>query len=102
MGRLEQLTKLLEADPRDAFVLYGIAQEHARAGRHAEAVEWFDRCIDADAAYCYAYYHKAKSLEAAGNPEHAAHTLRTGLAAARRAGDHKAASEMQALLDELG
>ncbi|MFN0134341.1 MAG: hypothetical protein ACKVW3_17650 [Phycisphaerales bacterium] len=101
MGRLAQLTKLLEADPRDAFVLYGIAQEHAKAGRHGEAVEWFDRCLAVDAAYCYAYYHKAKALEADGKQEHAIETLRSGLGAARKAGDQKAMSEMRGFLDEL-
>ena len=32
--RLAQLMRMLETDPSDAFCLYGIAQEHAKAGRH--------------------------------------------------------------------
>ena len=32
MPSIEQLKKLLELDPEDTFVLYGIAQEHAKAG----------------------------------------------------------------------
>ena len=38
MSRLDKLLKMLEAEPNDAFVLYGIAQEHANAERHADAI----------------------------------------------------------------
>lgn len=99
MSRLDKLVKLLELDPRDPFVLYGIAQEHARAGRTGEAVAFFDRCLAADPAYSYAYYHKARALQAGGQAEGALATARAGLAAA--GGDGKASSELAALVDEL-
>lgn len=101
MARLEQLLRLHAADPADAFVLYGIAQEHSAAGRHEAALEWFDRCLAADPAYCYAYFHKARSLEALGRREEALAALREGSGAARAAGDGHAASEIAAFLDEL-
>lgn len=101
MARLEQLLRLHAADPADAFVLYGIAQEHSAAGRHDEALEWFDRCLAADPAYCYAYYHKARSLEALGRREDALGALRAGSAAARMVGEGHAAVEIAAFLDEL-
>lgn len=99
--RLTQLLRMLEAEPSDPFCLYGVAQEHARAGRHGEAVAWFDRTIDADPSHCYAYYHRAKSLEADGREEDARTTLRAGIDAARRCGDRHALSELSAYLDEL-
>lgn len=102
MSRLAQLEKLLAVDPGDAFVLYGIAQEHAKAGDAAKAVEFFDRCIAADGSYCYAYYHKARTLMSQGNADAARCTAKEGLTAAERAGDGKAAGELAALLDELG
>ncbi|MEK6702571.1 MAG: tetratricopeptide repeat protein, partial [Planctomycetota bacterium] len=64
MPSLQQLERLLVVDPQDAFVLYAIAQEHAKQGRHADAVAFYDRCLGVNAEYCYAYYHKARSLEA--------------------------------------
>ena len=101
MPRIEDLERLLAADPADAFVLYGLAQEHAKAGNHARAVEFYDRCLAADPSYCYAYFHKAKAQEASGKPAEAVATLRQGREAARRAGDGHALSEIGAYLDEL-
>lgn len=101
MPSIEQLEKLLAADPADAFVLYGLAQEHAKRGDTARAVEFYDRCLAVDPEYCYAYFHKAKALEAAGRAFDAVTTLRAGIAAAKRAGDQHALSEITGYLDEL-
>jgi tetratricopeptide (TPR) repeat protein len=101
MPSIAQLEKLLALDPHDPFVLYGLAQEHARAGDPAKAVEFYDRCLAADPAYCYAYFHKAKVLEAAGRAPEAIRALEAGLAAAKKAGDTKAVGEISAYLDEL-
>jgi tetratricopeptide (TPR) repeat protein len=101
MPSLEQLEKLLAADPTDAFVLYGVAQEHAKLGDFARAVEFYDRCLTVDPAYCYAYYHKARAQDAAGDRSGAVATLRAGLVKARAIGDSHAASEISGLLDEL-
>jgi tetratricopeptide (TPR) repeat protein len=79
----------------------GIAQEHARAGRHAEALGWYDRALASDPAYCYAYFHKARSLEELDRADEACATLRTGIDAARRAGDSHALGEMRGYLDQL-
>ncbi len=102
MSRIEKLMKMLEVDGSDAFVLYGIAQEHARAGRHAEAVAFYDRCIAADGAYCYAYYHKAVSQQAGGDVDGARTTLTAGMRAAEKAGEGKALGEMQGLMEGIG
>lgn len=101
MPSIAQLEELLKSDPRDTFVLYAIAQEHAKAGRHDDAVEFYDRTLAVDPGYCYAYFHKAKSLEAKGRIDLAAETLKQGLDAARRGRDAKAQSEIAAYLDEL-
>lgn len=101
MPSIEQLQRLLEADPKDPFVLYGLAQEYAKAGDVGKAVEFFDRCLGADPAYCYAYFHKARVLGAAKRAAEAREVLAAGMKAARGAGDTHAAAEMEALLDEL-
>lgn len=101
MPSLETLKKLLAAEPDDPFLLYGLAQEHARLGQHGEAVAAYRRCLEADPAYLYAYYHMARSLDAAGQTAEAVGAAKTGLAAARQAGDQKAASELASLVDEL-
>ena len=66
-----------------------------------EALTFYDRCLAADPAYSYAYYHKARSLEALGRPADAIAALRAGETAARNCGDDHALSEISAYLDAL-
>jgi tetratricopeptide (TPR) repeat protein len=101
MPRLDQLEKLLKIDPNDAFVLYGIAHEHANLGAHDRAIEFYDRCLAVDPSYCYAYYHKARSLESSGRSDDAAVVIRAGIEASKKAGDAHAVSELQGLLSHL-
>lgn len=101
MPSLAQLEKLLAAEPHDPFVLYGLAQEHARLGHGAEAIAFFDRCLAVDPAYCYAYFHKARVQQAGGDVSGAIATVRRGIEAAKRAGDAHALDELSGLLEEL-
>lgn len=100
-GRIELLQKMLEENPADAFCRYGMAQEYLKAGDYDAAVAWFDKTIESDIDYCYAYYHKARALEQAGRIDDATATLRCGLVRAKASGDSHAASEIAAFLDQL-
>jgi len=101
MPSIEQLSRLLEREPNDPFLLYGIAQEHAKAGNAAAAIEHFDRCLAADPAYCYAYYHKAKVLIGAGRQAEARTVIDAGKMVATKAGDSHARGELLALECDL-
>lgn len=98
---LSQLEALLAADPSDPFVLYAIAQEHAKANRHSLAVEFFDRCIAADAAYVYAYYHKGKVLLGQGDRAGALAAANAGLVKARAIAEAHAVGELLTLIDDI-
>jgi tetratricopeptide (TPR) repeat protein len=101
MPSIVQLEKLLSASPQDPFVLYALAQEHAKAGRHGDAVGYYNRCLAVDPAYLYAYFHKARSQVALDQEQQARDTLSAGIAAARKAGDGHALSELSGFLDEI-
>lgn len=101
MPSIADLERLLAKSPSDPDLLYGLAMEHAKAGRTDIACEHFDRCLAADPAYCYAYYHKARALESAQRADDAMTTLRLGITAAKRFGDQHALSELNSYLDEL-
>jgi predicted Zn-dependent protease len=101
MPSIDQLTKLLKAEPNDAFLLYGLAQEYAKAGDVNKAVEFYDRCIGVDPKYAYAMYHKAKALMGAGRTEEAKVAIAAGYAAAKLAKDSHAHGELDALAAEL-
>lgn len=101
MGRMEQLERLHAADPGDADVMYMLALECVKAGHGGEALAWFDRCLAADAAYHYAYFHKARAQQSMGDEAGALETSRAGVALASAAGCAKAAGELAALIEEL-
>ncbi len=96
--RLDQLHRLHEADPLDPFLTYGIALEHGKSGRFEEALTWLDRTLGLDPAYCYAYFQKAKMYGELGRDDDARAVLAEGMAAATKAGDDHARSEMAELL----
>jgi len=102
MPSIAQLEKLLTLEPDDAFLLYGLAQEYAKLADHERAVEHFDRTLGSDPDYVYAYYHKARSLEAIERISEARACLETGLEAAKRVGDAKGISEISGFLAGLG
>jgi tetratricopeptide (TPR) repeat protein len=99
--KLQQLFKLLEREPNDTFLLYGIGMEYKKLDALPTAIEYFDRVIAADAGYCYAYFQKGQVFEKMNDPQKAKQAYRDGIAAAKRAGDAHAQSELEAALDML-
>lgn len=96
--RLASIVKMLETAPADAFLLYGAALEHKKAGDFTQAIEYLDKTLAADAGYCYAYYQKGQCQESLNDFEAAAATYRAGITAARRVGDAKAEGELSQAL----
>ena len=101
MPTIAQLEGLLGESPDDPFLLYGIAQEHAKAERHEEAITFYDRCLAEDPQYCYAYYHKAKSLGSLERQAEAIGVLEAGIAQAKALDDAHAEAELTVLLEDF-
>ena len=99
--RLSQLRNLLDKDPHDAFCMYGIGMEYSKTGNHAQAIAWFDRTMEVDPTYCYAWYHKARCQDSAGDATAATQTLQDGIEHAAACGDTHAAQEMSELLETI-
>jgi Tfp pilus assembly protein PilF len=99
---MQQLLKMLETSPDDTFLIYGIGMELKKSGDHARAVEHFNRVIQIDPGYCYAYYQLGQTHEATGDEEAAKRSYREGVDAATKKGDAHARSELEAALDLLG
>jgi Tfp pilus assembly protein PilF len=100
--RLAQLLKMLEREPRDTFLLYGIALEHKKVGDAPRAIEFLDKVIAIDPGYCYAYHQKGLVHESAGDTESAKGAYRDGVAAAQKKGDEHARQEIATALEMLG
>ncbi|MDQ7013532.1 MAG: tetratricopeptide repeat protein [Planctomycetota bacterium] len=101
MPSLEQLQRALDTSPGDAFLLYGLAMEHARLGDHQAALDPFARAVEADPANPYHHYHMARSLEALGRAQDARAVLEAGLEQAKIHHDTHAQSELTEFLDRL-
>lgn len=100
--RLEKLREMLAKQPNDPFLLYGIGMEHKKAGDHKSAIEHFDRVVQVDPGYCYAYYQKGLTLEETGDINAAKQAYLQGIEAAKAKGDDHARSELEAALSLLG
>jgi len=75
---------------------------HQSEGRTDAALAQFDTLIQHNPEYVPAYQMSAQTLSKLGRVEEAVERLRNGIAAANRQGNAHAASEMQAMLDDLG
>ena len=99
--RLDQLTKLHAVDPADPFLTYGIALEHIKVHDPKTGLIWLDKTLALDANYFYAYFQKAKALSELDREDEAKQVLTVGMAAAKKAGDGHALSEMQGLFESM-
>ena len=93
---------MLEKQPNDPFLLYGMALEHKKLNDHAKSIEYLDRCIAADANYCYAYFQRGQVCEMKGDIDAARQSYEEGIAAAKRTGDAHAQGEIEGALQMLG
>ena len=100
-GRMEQLEKMLEREPNDPFLLYGLALEHKKTADLPRAIELLQQVIQVDPGYCYAYYQLGQIHTASGDVPAAKRVFEQGIAAARKKGDAHAAEEISGALAEL-
>ena len=100
-SRKDQIQELLELDPNDSFLRYGLAMEQASEGNDAEAVRTLAALIDLDANYVPAYVQAGRALIRLGDDDRAKEVLKRGIATATRQGDDHAAGEMAEFLAEI-
>lgn len=101
MNRVSMLSEILSHNPADSFARYGLAMAYIAEGRNAEGLAEFDRIIERTPDYVPAYQMSAQELLKAGRPDEARTRLEAGLEAAARTNNRHAASEMQAMLDDI-
>jgi tetratricopeptide (TPR) repeat protein len=93
---------MLEQNPNDSFLRYGLAIEYCKAGDLERAVGEFRALLAANPDYGPAYYQGGQTLERLGRLGEAREMYREGIEVTTRIGDLHARSEMQAALDVLG
>lgn len=98
--RLELFDKLIANGSVDPFHFYARAMELRTLGRQAEALAAFAALTESHPDYVPSYLMAAQ-LAQGGDPERARALASAGIAAAKRAGDEHAVSELSALRDAL-
>ena len=101
MPTIEQLESLLEKEPEDTFLHFGLAMALRSAGRSDEALARFERVRSLDADYIAAYFQQAQLEAQLGRTDEARATLRQGIERAQATGDDHARGEMLEYLESL-
>ena len=99
--RLLYLEKLVAEGKADSFARYALALELKSLGRVDDALAAFDALRAADSGYVPMYLMCGTMLLDAGRNDVAKSWLEQGLEVARRAGDGKAAGEIESALARL-
>jgi len=100
-SRLDQLLKFLESDPRDSFTLYAVAMEYVKEGRHAEAIEAFEKIIRYEPTYVPSYHQLGRLYVQLGRQAEARNMFEQGIRMAGELGDEHAGAEMEEELNDL-
>lgn len=98
MDRLTQLLQLLEQEPHDPFLNYGLALEHAKLGDKAKAIAIIETLLAKNPDYLGAYYQLGQLYEQVEQPEKALAIYKTGAALAQRLGNKKTLGELNEAL----
>jgi len=99
--RLESLLNLLKKDPKDSFLIYGIALEYLSKKDFIKAEEYFKLLLQSDPKYVPAYMQYARLKENLNEIEEAKNLYRGGIKLAREQKDQHAAKEMEDFLNDL-
>ncbi len=101
MNRREKLLQMLQEDPNDAFLLYGLAMEDQSAEDWESALATFDRVLTVDPESVAAYFQKGQILARLDRSEDARSALKAGIHVGQRLGDAHAVGEMTEFLQNL-
>ena len=101
MEKIAALSQILEQNPTDSFARYGLAMEYASAGKTEQALAEYATILKHAPEYVPAYQMSAQLLLKTGQTDQARRHLTDGIRVAGETGNAHAASEMQAMLDDL-
>lgn len=99
--RLLYLEKVTSEGSKDPFAWYALANEYAGQGRTDDALRTFEKLRELDASYVPQYLMCGQMLVNQKRPDEARTWLTQGVAAAQKAGNTHALSELQNVLATL-
>lgn len=99
--RLEALKQLLEQEPHDTMLLFGLGNELFGLSRYAEAIPYFEEAVRVDPEYAAVYVYLARAYEEGNQLDLVRETLERGWGPAVRSGDRNLITELEDIRDRL-
>jgi Tfp pilus assembly protein PilF len=99
--RQEQLQKMLEREPNDTFLLYGLAMEYKKSGDLTQALGLLEKVVQIDPGHGYAFFQRGQIEESRGEIVAAKKAYADGINAATKSGDAHARGELEGALREM-
>jgi len=98
-SRIDIFKQMLESDPVNSSVLFGLAKEYEKAGQNAEMIDALERYLASANDEGNAFGMLARAYEKAGQRENAKATYQRGIDAATKHGHPSMAEEYRAVLE---
>ncbi len=98
-NRIEVFRQMLEADPDNTIVMFGLAKEYEKIGRHADVIAVLDAYLAKADDEGNAYGTLAKAYELSGKREKAIEIYKKGIDVAMAHGHPSMANEYRMTLD---
>lgn len=100
-SRMEQLQKMLEAEPHDSFLNYALALEYGKANDIITAIQLIEKLIERDKNYLGAYYQLGKYYELVKQSDAAITSYKKGIEIAIQQKNRKTQQELNEALLQL-
>lgn len=98
MSRIEVFKQILESDPSNSNVLFGLAKEYEKAGENEQLIATLDRYLASVDDEGNAYGMLASAYERTGQRDQARAVYERGIAAAMSHGHPSMAEEYRTIL----
>ena len=98
-SRIELFKQMIEADPANTMVMFGLAKEYEKIGQHADVIATLESYLSKADDEGNAYGTLAKAYELSGDRDKAAEIYRNGIDVAMAHGHPSMANEYRMTLD---
>ena len=92
---------LLEQEPHDTMLLFGLGNELFSLGQYTEAIPYFEEAVRVDPEYAAVYVYLARAYEESNQPDMVRQTLERGWGPAVRSGDRNLIAEIEDIRERL-
>ena len=98
-NRIEVFRQMLDADPDNTMVMFGLAKEYEKLGQHQEIIDVLEKYLATADDEGNAYGTLATAYEKTGNRDKAVETYKKGIDVAMAHGHPSMANEYKMTLD---